>query len=109
MKSEQQVMEVGTILVSRWGYGQTNVDFYEVVRSTKTMVYARRIEKKIEPAGWLQSDCTPVTGEYIGEAIRRKVKNFRADGDPRYSFIEIESYERAYVYDGSKVRETSWA
>lgn len=109
MKNQQQAMEVGTILVSQWGYDQTNVDFYEVVKATKTMVYVQRIEKKCEPVAWLQTDCTPIPGEYIGDAIRRKVKNFRADGDPRYSFIEIESYEHAYVHDGRKVRETSWA
>ena len=27
--------EPGTILVSTWGYDQTNVDFYEVTRATQ--------------------------------------------------------------------------
>lgn len=55
MKNQQQAMEVGTILVSQWGYDQTNVDFYEVVKATKTMVYVQRIEKKCEPVAWLQN------------------------------------------------------
>ena len=30
-------MEIGTILVNRWGYEQTNVDFYQVITEEKTM------------------------------------------------------------------------
>lgn len=108
MKNQQQAMEVGTILVSQWGYEQTNVDFYEVVKAAKTMVTVRPIAMESKPEGWCQSTCMPVQGKYTGEAFRKKVKNFSASNDPARSFIELD-FGNAYIWSGEPAHATSWA
>ena len=39
-------MEIGTILVNRWGYEQTNVDFFQVIKVTEKTVVIRQIAKE---------------------------------------------------------------
>ena len=39
-------MEIGTILVNRWGYDQTNVDFFQVIKVTEKTVVIRQIAKE---------------------------------------------------------------
>ena len=41
-------IQIGDIFSSSWGYEQTNVDFYEVVRKTAKMIELRAIGKRIE-------------------------------------------------------------
>lgn len=44
---------VGKILVSTWGYDQTNVDFYKVVRESESFVWLQKIGNKVVgTAGW---------------------------------------------------------
>ena len=39
-------MEIGTVLISKWGWEQTNIDFYEVVKATEKTVTIRQIASK---------------------------------------------------------------
>ena len=43
---------------------------------------------------------------YIGEPIRRKVKDFSIAKDR--PFIEVTDYENAYLWDGKPMEQTSW-
>lgn len=44
---------VGKILVSTWGYDQTNVDFFKVVRETPSSVWLQRIGSvPVESPAW---------------------------------------------------------
>ena len=45
-------MKQGDILVSSWGYEQTNVDFYEVVKVTAKTVTLIPIERKVQLKGF---------------------------------------------------------
>lgn len=100
-------LEVGTVLVSSWGYDQTNIDFYEVVKRTAKTVEVRPIRRKVQPKGWCQDIVEPLPGSFSGEAFRRKIKDFSRDGnDP---FIDINSFAFAHVWDGKPKLETSWA
>lgn len=43
--------QVGEILVSSWGYDQTNIDYYQVTKVTKASVQIRKIAKSVIAGG----------------------------------------------------------
>ena len=49
----KQGLSVGDILSSSWGYDQTNVNFYEVVRATTKTVWLRERGKAISSGNGL--------------------------------------------------------
>jgi hypothetical protein len=60
--------------MAMWGYDQTNVDYYEVIRPIgKCSVEIREIGVLREETGWLQGNCTPCKGHYKGEPMVRRV------------------------------------
>jgi hypothetical protein len=78
----------GDVLMAMWGYEQTNVDYYKVVRLVgKASVELVKIGSKTEATGWLQGKCIPDPDNVISEPFRRRV-----DGDS----VRISSVARAY-------------
>jgi hypothetical protein len=67
-------LTVGAVLVSSWGYEQTNVDFYEVtnVIGART-VEVREIAAEAVNTGDMTGRCIPVPGRYTSEPVRRLV------------------------------------
>ena len=82
-------VEIGQIVYSSWGYDQTNIDFYKVIRKTAAMVELQAIGQK-----YLES--TSSMSEYV-------------IADP-----ENELYERHWVISGDSyseqkvVKEKGW-
>jgi hypothetical protein len=68
---------VGDVFVNCWGYDQTNVDYYEVVRRSPTgaTVWIRPIrDETVEGSeGPMCDHVTPVPGAYTGGAIKKSV------------------------------------
>ena len=95
---------VGDIMVSSWGYDQTNVDFYQVVKTTKTMVAIRRINKKVVSGqGKPQEKVMPIPNDWHsrGKVLRKKLKEYQ--GRP---YVSLNSYSSAYKWDGRPVSQT---
>ena len=90
--------QVGDILVSSWGYDQTNVSFYEVVKVTAATVRVRRRNASVTSSGNMSGYSVPSEGFFDSETLSRTVKD---------DAIRIESYERAYRWDG-KPKHCSW-
>ena len=70
-------LEVGDVLRAMWGYEQTNIDYYEVTALIGTsMVEVRAIgyAESVE-THFMQGNCIPAPGKYIGEPMRRKALN----------------------------------
>lgn len=96
--------EPGLILVASWGYEQTNVDFYEVVRVIgKTMVEIEAIGS--QPATDDSNGMSSMAGYVVpdpekrsGKLSRHKVSNDR---------ISLSSFHGASVWDGRR-RYCSW-
>lgn len=74
-KAAPRGLEVGDILVSSWGYDQTNVDYYEVTK----LIGARNVE--IRPiggesdGGYDRGQCVPVPGKFTGEPMVKVARN----------------------------------
>ncbi len=60
------LVRVGDILYTTWGYDQTNVDFYQVIRKTTSRLVIREIGDEVTETGFMCGDALPVKGAYKG-------------------------------------------
>lgn len=74
-RSQPHKLEAGHVLVSTWGYEQTNVDFYQVTRVVSaTMVEVRPIgQTTIQDTGWASGKAVPLIDGFTGPASRHRV------------------------------------
>lgn len=113
--------KVGDILISSWGYDQTNIEFFKVVKVSDFSVWIQQLNNKIvEVTGWahekvVASDSSEyqvrnwdVPGEYITKTYpihRHKVKQFSWNDENSY-YVSLNSFSFAKKWDG-KPREAS--
>lgn len=93
-------LEVGHVLVSSWGYDQTNVDFYQVTALVgRTMVEVRKVASVETTPGDMTGKVIPAIGEFSGKPSRH-----RADRNG----ITIDGYRRARVWEGRPMYVSSY-
>lgn len=90
-------LQVGDILSSSWGYGQTNITFYQVTNVMKSMVEIRRISAihDHDNSNEYQDALLPSKDSFVGEPMRKRP----SVGD-KYVGIRISSYEWASKWNG---------
>lgn len=72
--AQPHLLEVGDVLVSSWGYDQTNIDYYQVTAlAGKRTVEIREIESQSEATGQMMGQCVPALGKFAGPPMRRRV------------------------------------
>ena len=82
-------LAVGDVLMSMWGYEQTNIDYYQVIElHGRTQVTLQEIAKRREETGFLQGDCVPQPAHLIDEPRRCRV-------DGAHNSVRLSSFERA--------------
>ncbi len=92
-RAQPHKLEVGHILVASWGYDQTNVDWFEVVKIVgRFMVEVRPIGAVIDDTAPLAGRCYPRAGEFKGPATRHRV----SWGDN----VRINESVHAHLWDG---------
>lgn len=78
-KEAQKVMnhnfKEGMILYNSWGYDQTNIDFYQVVKSKEKSVILREIASSTVAGseGFMSASVKPVKDYFIGEPILKRI------------------------------------
>ena len=102
--------EPGAILVNSWGYDQTNIDFYVIVKRTDNgrgvwltlapMTYGSRDEDL-----FAQGTCTPGEIKPGAKTFRRKMHTYN---DVEHG-VAIESYGWCSLWSGTPVRWTAYA
>lgn len=94
------VIKAGSIFASSWGYDQTNVNFYQVlrVRGTKT-VEVKEIRATERSTGDLTAIATPCPNEFLenAETLNRRIIPIR-----NTIFIRIGASENAYIHKDGK-------
>ena len=96
----------GMIIQHTWGYGQTNQDFYEIVKRTKKTVLIRelKVDYKINKGEFMVGMCTPKLGEYVDELVPKRMRVFWRDGEerlhPQFGWMKI--------WDGEPQRWTGY-
>lgn len=94
-------LAVGDILVSSYGYEQTNVDFYEVVAVQNRTVILRELAQEREATGPMSGHAVPRLGHYVGEPIRKRA-------NPRNG-VKLAAGVYAHPWNGSKVYWSNYA
>lgn len=105
----EPVGNVGKILYSSWGYEQTNVEFFKVVRETEHNVWLQRIGSK--PAPGLRNSCPDQ--EYVvadetqvsKEPPQRCKKKFYGE----QLSVRISTFQGAHEWNGKPLLATSYA
>jgi hypothetical protein len=100
--------KVNDILVSSWGYDQTNVDFYKVLKLSPSgkSVTIQRINEHITENGFMCGMSVPAiphtVSRHNGKPVTKRV-NLTNCG----YYVSISSYSNAYLWDG-KPERCSW-
>ncbi|MGS0621257.1 hypothetical protein [Xanthomonas oryzae] len=95
-------LAVGAVLVSSYGYEQTNVDFYQVVAVQNRTVTLRELVQDRQDTGHMSGTTTPVPGQYTkAEPIRKRV-------NPRNG-VKLSSSSYAHPWDGRPKYWSSYA
>ena len=96
---------VGSVFVSSWGYEQTNVSFYRVIKRTAKMVTLQRIGSETMTTQTAMSGTViPDFSRPMGEPFRVKIHTYSDR-----PCVAISSYETARLWDGTEQFTSSWA
>lgn len=105
-KNFKHTLKVGDILYTSWGYGQTNIDYYQVTELVgKKMVKLKQIKKGIVSSEMTADNVIAIKdkfyedGEYRGGTLTKKVQVGNG--------IRISSFEYATLWDGQAKSETN--
>ncbi len=108
---EKVIPKVGDILVSSWGYDQTNVEFFKVVKTSEFSIWIQKVGSKVVAVtGWAHQDVVPT------ETSTYEVKNWDAPGFSTNVYpvrrfkvrpcsffgygVSLNSYAAAFLWDG---------
>ena len=97
-------MKKGDILVSSWGYDQTNIDFYEVVKVTEKTATLIELKSNRVEDGYMHYRVTPIPGSGHGKPFRRRIL-----GCLEVPACRINDSEFARLWDGTAKAGTSYA
>ena len=94
-------MELGKILVSRYGYSVSLVKFYKIVKKTAKSVTLQEMKYKfVSSDGYNQQGMVVPTNEKEDtRIISRRV----LDSDSEAPYVKIDNYSRAYVWNNQPV------
>lgn len=70
--SFRHTFKVGDIFRQTWGYDQTNINYFEVVRTSDKCVWVREIEQALFERGDMTGYTTPQPGKFLKGSEERK-------------------------------------
>ena len=114
--------KVGDTLYSSWGYDQTNIEFFKVVKVSEFSVWIQQVGTKIlEVTGWAHENVVPAdspqyqvrnwdnvedafgnVNPYITKTYpinRHKIKHFSWKDEESY-YVTLNSFSHASLWDG---------
>ena len=95
--SKPHTLKVGDVVVNSWGWEQTNIDFYEVIRTSPNYVWLRPIAaEEVEQTGLMQGKKMPRRGQYLAEQPT-KHRVYHRDTGPSVNF----KHGCGYRWDGT--------
>lgn len=106
--TEQDGYQVGDILEGSWGYDQTNIDFYRVVKRTDKTVWMRKMQTRhVSDAGFMSDHVEPGDDIETAGLMRRKLHH---DQDGRIMGCAFQpSYGWISAWRGGVALRTSYA
>jgi len=92
-------LTVGRMLNTCWGYEQSNVEFYEVVAVSGSMVTLCRVADRTKDTGPMSGEKMPLPGQFVGEPFKRRAS--------ASNYVKINSVASARPWDG-RPQYVSW-
>ena len=112
LKQMVHPFEVGDIMYDSWGYEQTNIDFYQVVKTSDKSVWLRPIAgEQVSQTGPFSANVKPIKNEFIGDDVMRKpVKFYKVGGDDgKRNYYVPSKFGSITLYDaGGRGVHSSW-
>ena len=96
-----ELIAVGDIFVSDWGYEQTNIDYYKVTRKMNKAIKIVRIESRVVEDRVQSSLVVPVPEYEVGDHMTKFPEE--VNGRP---VLRIESFSIAVPWDGAPLEQT---
>lgn len=107
----------GAIFYTSWGYEQTNIEWFEVVKTTAKTVTLRSIASAKDYKGSMSGTTTPRPGCFVDDfnldddenanGIRRNVRNFGHGGNDSWG-CKIDDLRNAWLWDGKPKYFSEW-
>ncbi len=91
-------VKVGDIFRTSWGWEQTNVEFYQVVRVGVKSAVLREINCEMVE----YSRKKPVKGEFVGEEFTRRISKNIVNGDPVNQSVKINDVATGTLTEDGK-------
>jgi len=82
-KEAAQTVKVGQIFYDSWGYDQTNIDFYQVVKVGGLSVSLRKISGTVTETGNMCGKTVAVPDSFVGEAFTKRIQSY--NGKPCFA------------------------
>lgn len=61
MNGNEQILKKGMIVYTSWGYDQTNIDYYKVLKiEGKKYFRMRKLQEKVTETGFMSGHCVPI-------------------------------------------------
>jgi len=99
-KNQPNPFKVGDVLVCSWGYDQTNVDFYVVQRTTKSMVEMVKCgSKSVQAHGPMSDAVVPDPEKTFGNPLKKRVQGYMDGGEFR-AYVTMNSFSSARKWEG---------
>lgn len=97
-------MMLGTIVYNSWGWEQTNIDFYVIVKTSANYVWLQPIAQDTEETGFMCGNTKPEqpVRKLAGEPSMHRVTMY--NGSPSINF----KHGCGCVWDGMKPERCSW-
>lgn len=102
-------VKIGDIFVNSWGYDQTNIDYYQVIRKTAKMVVLLPIKSRIEEDSFMQGRSYPLKDNFVQNTEQIKKTPYEYKGDTCVSgdvWVSFE-YGSGKLFTGEYAR-CSW-
>jgi len=97
---------IGEIIYNSWGYDQTNIDFYEVVKVTKATVVIKPIQGQYASPGHcdMSEFLKPLKGQFVGDEMRKKIQWYDGKASVKFQFGGFSRWKQ-----GDQVYSSSYA
>jgi len=100
--------KVGDILVESWGYDQTNIDYYQVVKVSKKSVQIRAINSQyLESDHFTQDRVKPAKNSFKDKKPLTKMVRGGWSNDKNDYYVKMSSYSTASLWDNAPNYQTS--
>jgi hypothetical protein len=85
-RTRPHTLALGDVIYNSWGYDQTNVDFYEVVKASANHVWLQPIARTLKETGFMSGEATPYPGQRYGEITQHRVTVYNAGNSVHFEF-----------------------